>query len=77
MREPKGRDPRLSSEERLVEAFRDFAEGLSQIVYSFLPGKGGLEFVNDRWLEYTGQSPEEALDGAANNAIHPEDRART
>jgi PAS domain S-box-containing protein len=76
MGELKGEGPRLSPDGSLGD-FRDFANSLPQIVYSFLPGKEGLEFVNDRWLEYTGQSREEALSGFANDPIHPDDKERT
>jgi PAS domain S-box-containing protein len=76
MGEPKGEGLHVLPEGSLGD-FRDFANSLPQIVYSFLPAKEGLEFVNDRWLEYTGQSREDALGGFANDAIHPDDKERT
>jgi PAS domain S-box-containing protein len=44
-------------------------------VWSALPD-GSAEFVNQRWLEYTGLSLKEGLDWGRNVAVHPEDLAR-
>ena len=41
------------------------------MAWSVLPD-GAVDFVNQRWLEYTGLSFEKALAGA-NNIVHPED----
>jgi PAS domain S-box-containing protein len=57
--------------------FRQLANSLPQIVYATTSGGATLEFINDTWLEYTGQSLEEALGGKANEPLHPEDRERT
>src|SRR5215469_2903793 len=37
---------------------------------------GFVEFVNRRWLEYTGLSPDKALGWGWTAAIHPDDRER-
>jgi PAS domain S-box-containing protein len=37
---------------------------------------GSVEFVNSRWLEYTGLSPKQALNWGWNAAIHPDDLNR-
>src|SRR3989442_12190967 len=42
------------------------------MAWSVLPD-GAVDFVNQRWLEYTGLSFEKALK-EANNTVHPEDR---
>jgi PAS domain S-box-containing protein len=44
-------------------------------VWSAMPD-GSPEFLNRRWLEYTGLSPEEGLDWGEKIAAHPEDRAK-
>jgi len=40
------------------------------MAWSLLPD-GSIEFLNQRWLEYTGLSPREALENA-NRIVHPE-----
>jgi PAS domain S-box-containing protein len=37
---------------------------------------GGVDFVNDRWLEFTGLSPRDALGWNWEAAVHPDDRSR-
>jgi PAS domain S-box-containing protein len=37
---------------------------------------GGLEFLNDRWVEFTGQSLGRALPDGWIDVVHPDDRAR-
>src|SRR6266850_7394747 len=45
------------------------------LVWTALPD-GSRDFLNQRWLEYTGLSLEEGLGRGWQAAIHPEDRAR-
>jgi PAS domain S-box-containing protein len=45
------------------------------LVWSALPD-GSAEFMNQRWLEYTGLSLKEGLDWGGGVAVHPEDLAR-
>src|SRR5580693_3225148 len=42
------------------------------LAWSCLPD-GTPEFLNQRWLDYTGMSPEQALDWGWKGAIHPDD----
>jgi len=44
------------------------------LAWSILPD-GSNEFLNKRWHEYTGLSPEESHGSGWQSAIHPEDRA--
>jgi PAS domain S-box-containing protein len=44
-------------------------------VWSTLPD-GTLDFINERWQEFTGLPPERALGWNWEDAVHPEDRAR-
>ena len=43
----------------------------------FASPDGKLNFLNERWYEYTGQTPEEALPDGWAQTLHPEDAART
>ncbi len=56
--------------------FRHLADAMPQIVWVTRPDRS-VEYVNRRWLDYTGQTPEEALgpEGWA-SAVHPEDIGR-
>jgi PAS domain S-box-containing protein len=56
-----------------VDALADLLATLPQLVWIAAGDGSRLEFLNARWLEYTGQSLGQALIGA-NDAIHPADR---
>lgn len=55
-----------------LEPFRILAETLPQLVWTARPN-GELEFVNRRWIEYTGLDVDEAQTGIWKSLIHPED----
>jgi PAS domain S-box-containing protein len=65
-------DALRASEDRL----RLVVDTIPAIVWSALPD-GYVDFVNDRWLQYTGLSREESLGWRWSAAIHPDDVART
>ena len=52
------------------ERFRELADAMPQIVYVTGPG-GGIEFINRRWAEYTGQAEADAAGLPA--VVHPDD----
>ena len=54
-------------------ALSDLIEALPGLVWTALPN-GGAEFINRRWREYTGLSPNQAIGFGWQSAIHPEDR---
>jgi len=56
------------SEDRL----RVIIDTIPTLAWSILPD-GSAEFINQRWLDYTGLSAEEARDWGWSVAIHPED----
>ncbi len=59
------------------EMYRSLADAMPQIVYVNRPD-GICEFVNRRWLEFTGESARtHSADFARNSRFHPEDRATT
>ena len=62
---------RLSAEERERD-LRILAEAIPQMVWRADPA-GRNDYFNNRWYEYTGQSPEEARADAF-SAVHPDDR---
>ncbi|TNC05450.1 PAS domain S-box protein [Methylobacterium terricola] len=60
---------------------RKRAEGRFQVLTALSPATiwfgdpdGGLSYVNDRWYEYSGQTPEQALPLGWAEAVHPDDR---
>ncbi|MCK6526945.1 ATP-binding protein [Myxococcota bacterium] len=55
--------------------FRALLEALPNAVWVAGPD-GGIEYVNERWLEYTGLSREAALGPGTVETIHPDDRER-
>ena len=68
-----------SAEEALAEReelYRTLTEAMPHIVYTTTPD-GVTDYVNSRWVEYSGSSPEpdRPLEWLA--SVHPEDRART
>jgi len=62
-------EPRQGQDIRLV------VDTIPGLVWSTRPD-GSAEFFNQRWLEYTGLSPEQALDWGWKVAIHPDDLSR-
>ncbi|HEV2605177.1 MAG TPA: HWE histidine kinase domain-containing protein [Microvirga sp.] len=61
-----------SSEER----FRSLASLVPSFIW-FADPDGSLQYLNDRWYEYTGQTRDEALPHGWAEALHPDDRDRT
>jgi PAS domain S-box-containing protein len=59
----------------LKDQLRLVIDSIPALVWSALPD-GSRDFLNQRWLEYTGLSLEEGLGRGWQAAIHPEDRAR-
>ncbi|NGM34284.1 PAS domain-containing protein [Methylobacterium sp. DB0501] len=60
---------------------RKRAEGRFQVLTTLSPATiwfgdpdGGVSYVNDRWYEYSGQTPDEALPVGWAEAVHPDDR---
>jgi PAS domain S-box-containing protein len=53
---------------------RQVIDTIPTLAWSILPD-GSNEFLNKRWHEYTGLSPEESHGSGWQAAIHPEDRA--
>jgi PAS domain S-box-containing protein len=64
-------DALRESEDRL----RHVVDTIPAIVWSALPD-GSVDFVNDRWLQYTGLSREDSLGWRWTATIHPDDFAR-
>ena len=54
---------------------RDVIETIPAYVWSALPD-GSVDFINRRWLEFSGFSLDQALGWGWADALHPEDRAR-
>src|SRR3984893_17746750 len=61
--------------QRREKELRDVVNAVPAFVWSTLPD-GAVDFVNERWLEYTGLSPQDALGWNWEAAVHPDDRSR-
>src|SRR5262245_14135390 len=59
----------------LKDQLRLAIDSIPGLVWSALPD-GSAEFLNQRWLEYTGLSLAEGLDWGGKVAVHPEDIGR-
>ena len=55
-----------------TDQFKDMVDKIPTLAWSCRPD-GAAEFLNQRWLEYTGLALEEALDLGWKVAIHSED----
>jgi PAS domain S-box-containing protein len=62
--------------QRSEKELRDVVNAVPAFVWSTLPD-GAVDFVNERWLEFTGLSPQDALGWKWQAAVHPDDRSRT
>jgi PAS domain S-box-containing protein len=58
--------------ERLANQFRTLAEAIPHFVWTAAP-RGGLEYVNQRWLDYLGIRAEDAVDWDWTPLVHPDD----
>ena len=54
------------------DPFREMVDMMPALAWSSRPD-GAAEFINRAWLEYTGLTSGEALNGGWTNALHPED----
>jgi PAS domain S-box-containing protein len=55
-----------------TDQFKDIVDTIPTLTWACRPD-GTAEFLNQRWLDYTGLAPEEALGWGWKAAIHPED----
>ncbi len=72
-------DERREAEERSRESearLRTLTNSLPAFVWFATPD-GALRHFNDRWYEYTGQTPKEALPDGWATTLHPDDVGRT
>jgi PAS domain S-box-containing protein len=60
---------------RSEKELRAVVNAIPAFVWSTLP-EGAIDFVNERWLEFTGLSPQDALGWNWEAVIHPNDRSR-
>jgi PAS domain S-box-containing protein len=60
---------------RSEKELRDFVNAVPAFVWSTLPD-GAVDFVNERWLEFTGLPPQDAWGWNWEAAVHPDDRSR-
>ena len=67
---------RVASTRSSEELFREMADTAPIMIWIAGPDKKRTYF-NQRWLEFTGQKPEEDLDTGWIQRIHPEDSTRT
>lgn len=66
---------RKMAEAALIESearFRSLADALPQIVFTS-SSEGRIDYVNQRWIEFTGLSEEETIAGGDQRVVHPDD----
>jgi PAS domain S-box-containing protein len=66
---------RMRQVQRESRRLRDVIETIPAYVWSALPD-GFVDFINRRWLEFSGFSMDQALGWGWADAVHPEDRAQ-
>ena len=66
---------RMWQVQRESKQLRDVIETIPAYVWSALPD-GSVDFINRRWLEFSGFSLDQALGWGWADAVHPEDRGR-
>ena len=67
---------RKLAEEKLLESerrFRLLSETIPQQVWSYL-ADGTVDYFNQRWLDYTGLTREEAQHSGGHDCVHPDDK---
>lgn len=62
------------ADRRIEDELRDTIDTIPALVWSTLPD-GSLEFLNQRWLEYTGLSLEDGIGRGWESVVHPDDLA--
>jgi PAS domain S-box-containing protein len=72
----RGSKARRGAPRKSEDGIRHVVDAIPAIVWGALPD-GSVEFVNDRWIAYTGLRIEDALGEGWKAAIHPEDLGRT
>src|SRR5205807_5676676 len=60
---------------RSEKELREVVNAVPALVWSTLPD-GTVDFVNERWLEFTGLLPQDALGWNWKAAVHPDDRSK-
>ena len=65
-------EKRLNSMQASEDSLRTMIDKIPILAWSCRPD-GSVEFLNQRWLDYTGLPPEESLGWGWKVAIHPED----
>ncbi len=66
---------RMWQVQREARQLRDVIETIPAYVWSAEPD-GSIDFINRRWLDFSGFSLDQALGWGWADAVHPEDRAR-
>ena len=69
----------VEANQRLTESgrhYRFLADLVPQLIWT-ADAQGAADYFNERWVEFTHLRPEELRLGGWQQAIHPEDRART
>lgn len=62
--------------EESVERFRSLLEAMPQMAWAVLQD-GSVEYFNQRWFDYTGQTPEHAKNEGWQSSLHPDDFAES
>jgi PAS domain S-box-containing protein len=54
---------------------RSFQDGIPNLAWTADPN-GAIDYVNRRWVEYTGRPPDQLVDDRWHSVVHPEDLLR-
>jgi PAS domain S-box-containing protein len=61
---------------REEQRYRDLANAVPAFIW-FATASGEIEYLNERWYDYTGQTPEQALPDGWALTLHPDDKEPT
>ena len=71
---------KVQEREAALRESEDRIRSLASLVPAFIwfsESAGSIQYMNERWYQYTGRSPEDTLLMGWTGAVHPDDMGRT